>query len=130
MEYTLTFRCITWSSHAIGMKIIIDGEKTYRHYTSEVLKIRLSEGPHHLKIKNIIPFFYAQTDISVTEDTVITYRTRDDWVLLGMFLYVPLLISLEIFFNIRPLSAYLAYYIVWLVFEIAIRRRYFKIKAE
>ena len=115
-------------------KIFFNGQLLGIMQRKEIQIKDIPEGQYRLKIQSMIPFLYAEEDIKIKRGTnTVTFSDREkfwdilftiDLLLVVVKWFITLPDNINLIYNIVTNG----YFAVWLIYEIAIRKRYFRIK--
>lgn len=116
---------------AIPHKILINNSLVGIMKGTEV-SIEMPKGEYNVTIQSMIPFFSASQWINVQSGVrnVLTFRDREKW--WDLLLYLDLILWIaELFFSLpSPWDTVYdvftnGYFIIWLIYEFVIRKKYF-----
>lgn len=96
----------------------------------------IPEGKYRLKIQSMFPFIFAEKEIDIQRGAnTVTFSDREkfwdilftiDLVLVIVKLFISLPDNIDLIYKIVTNG----YFVVWLVYEWVVRKRYFKIERE
>ena len=115
-------------------KIFFNGQLLGIMQRKEIQVKDIPEGVYRLKIQSMIPFLFAETEITVKrgENTVIFSDREKFWDILFtidlLLVIVKWFITLPDTINLIYSIVTNGYFAVWLAYEWIIRKRYFRIQ--
>jgi hypothetical protein len=115
-------------------KIYFNGQLLGIMQRKEIQVKDIPEGVYRLKIQSMIPFLFAETEITVKrgENTVIFSDREKFWDILFtidlLLVIVKWFITLPDNINLIYSIVTNGYFVVWLAYEWIIRKRYFRIQ--
>lgn len=117
----------------IPHKILINGQFIGIMKSSEI-KIQMPAGNYQIAIQSIIPYFGSTTMVKVEEgiDNILTFSDREKWwdILFGIDLilwFAKLFFELPHPWELLYKISTNGYFILWIIYELIIRKRYFKL---
>lgn len=120
----------------IPHKILINGQFIGVMKTPKV-EIQLPAGNYHIAIQSMIPYFGSAMAVKVEEgvENILTFSDREKWwdILFGIDLILWLA---KLFFELpHPWEliyeiATNGYFVLWIIYELIIRKRYFKLEYQ
>lgn len=120
----------------IPHKILINGQFIGVMKTPKV-EIQLPAGNYHIAIQSMIPYFGSAMSVKVEEgvENILTFSDREKWwdILFGIDLILWLA---KLFFELpHPWEliyeiATNGYFVLWIIYELIIRKRYFKLEYQ
>lgn len=120
----------------IPHKILINGQFIGVMKTPKV-EIQLPAGNYHIAIQSMIPYFGSAMAVKVEEgvENSLTFSDREKWwdILFGIDLILWLA---KLFFELpHPWEliyeiATNGYFVLWIIYELIIRKRYFKLEYQ
>lgn len=115
-------------------KIYFNGQLLGIMQRKEIQLKGIPEGKYSLKIQSMIPFIYAEKEIGIKRGAnTVTFSDREkfwdilftiDLVLVIVKLFITLPDNIDLIYKIVTNG----YFVIWLIYEWVIRKRYFRIE--